>query len=89
MSSGLAKMSRAVLPSTSSTSWVQSVGRGPSTVRAHKPYISLDLAGRFQRGFSQQEWARLLEEALYSPDVARDLAARSIRRKPLQRWLSG
>lgn len=37
-------------------------------------YIGLDLAGRFLRGFSQQEAARLLEEALYNPDVARDLA---------------
>ena len=38
-------------------------------------YVSLDLAGRFLRGFSQQESARLLEEALYNPDVARDLAS--------------
>ena len=37
-------------------------------------YIGVDLLARFMKGYSSTESARLLEEALYDPEVARDLA---------------
>lgn len=37
-------------------------------------YIALDLLSRFWRGHSQQETSSLLNEALYNPQVARDVA---------------
>jgi hypothetical protein len=57
-------------------------------------YVAIDLISRFWRGHSQQETAALLKEALYNPDIARDLvdlvqlpAKREAAAKRLNSWL--